>query len=160
MPRGVYPRAPRRPAAERFWVKVQKSADCWLWTASLDRTGYGVFALSAGHFARAHRYAYELLVGPIPDGLFLCHRCDVRTCVNPAHMFIGTAKDNTDDMHRKGRWVVPYLTQTHCRHGHEFTESNTYRSPPGWRSCRECSRVSNRRTGKIRRQARLQQATA
>lgn len=93
---------PARPPEIRFWEKVQKGAGCWVWTASLNGTGYGQFSIH-NKPVRAHRYAYELLNGPIPAGKRVCHTCDNPPCVRPDHLFIGTAKDNTLDMIRKGR---------------------------------------------------------
>ncbi len=89
---------------ERFWSKVDKTtADgCWLWTRSC-RHGYGTFSLSDGMLAPAHRVAWVLTHGPIPDGLWVLHACDVRACVNPAHLWLGTREDNMQDMVKKGR---------------------------------------------------------
>ena len=70
---------------ERFWAKVDKTDDCWLWTANRTNAGYGHFWLDR-RMVLAHRFAYELLIGPIPDGLTLDHLCRVRACVNPAHL--------------------------------------------------------------------------
>ncbi len=96
---------PARPVAERFWEKVDKSGDCWLWTASRQEAGYGRFVVTKGSSpVGAHRLSYELEVGPIPDGLQVLHRCDNPACVRPSHLFVGTQADNIEDMHAKGRW--------------------------------------------------------
>jgi hypothetical protein len=89
---------------ERFWAKVKRNAPdaCWPWVGVILGNGYG--SLTAFNKAdTAHRVSWMLANGPIPTGLFVCHKCDVRSCVNPAHLFIGTAKDNTRDMIAKGR---------------------------------------------------------
>lgn len=92
----------------RFWSKVEKTPVCWLYHGSKAHFGYGVlFFGKEGREVRAHRFAWELLRGPIPAGLWVLHRCDVPSCVNPDHLFLGTAKDNTADMIRKGRANVP-----------------------------------------------------
>jgi hypothetical protein len=92
----------RGPAEQRFWAKVEKTATCWVWTACRHPQGYGQFGC-AGRIVKAHRVAWELTHGPIPDGLQVCHRCDNPPCVNPDHLFLGTQRDNNHDCIAKGR---------------------------------------------------------
>jgi HNH endonuclease len=86
----------------RFWAKVDKSGDCWLWKASKNHDGYGRLQVN-GRAIAAHRISYEIAHGPIPDGLCVCHHCDTPACVNPSHLFLGTHWDNKQDSVRKGR---------------------------------------------------------
>ena len=91
---------------QRFWSKVDKTDTCWNWTASRFWHGYGCFGVKEGEKYKtryAHRVAYEEVVGPIPDGLFVLHKCDNRGCVRPDHLFLGTQLDNMRDCSRKGR---------------------------------------------------------
>lgn len=97
---------PRRPLRERFEEKfVRDPSGCWLWTASVNGNGYGQILVTteAAGLGLAHRVAYELYVGPIPDATLVLHRCDVRHCVNPDHLRLGTQADNIADMDSKGR---------------------------------------------------------
>lgn len=93
----------------RFWSKVEKSNGCWLWKASKRFKGYGAFAYHEGGKLiqdRAHRYSWRLKNGPIPDRLWVLHKCDTPACVNPDHLFLGTVQDNVTDMMVKGRRVL------------------------------------------------------
>jgi hypothetical protein len=91
---------------ERFEEKFEKGNSCWNWTAYKDWKGYGRFEL-AGRVQYAHRVSYQLYVGEIPEGLYICHRCDNPSCVRPAHLFLGTNADNMRDRENKGRCVHP-----------------------------------------------------
>jgi len=89
---------------ERFWAKVQKGQpnECWEWQAGCFWDGYGEFRFK-GQSLRAHRVAWTVANGPIPDGLCVLHSCDNPPCQNPRHFWLGTNKDNTLDRARKGR---------------------------------------------------------
>jgi hypothetical protein len=95
----------QKPWAERFWPKVTKTAGCWIWTAARNRKGYGLFGKGRtvdGH-CHAHRAAWIITYGPIPDGLLVLHRCDNPPCVRPDHLFLGTDLDNAHDRDTKKR---------------------------------------------------------
>lgn len=90
---------------ERFWARVFRGElnMCWLWAGAKRGSGYGNFRLGRKISEAAHRVSWVIHFGHIPEGLCVLHRCDVRLCVNPAHLFLGTRQDNTNDMHQKGR---------------------------------------------------------
>lgn len=94
----------------RFMAKVRINnglEGCWLWIGAKNRAGYG-HLIRAGRTVSAHRYVWEYINGPLSDStVFVCHRCDVPSCVNPAHLFLGTRNDNMADMVAKGRWGKP-----------------------------------------------------
>lgn len=124
---------------ERFWSKVDRTVACWFWTGTVDTSGYAVLARHLrGRWRNtlAHRFAYELLVGPIPEGLQLDHLCRIRYCVNPEHMEVVTLQEN---LRRGFGFAAVNSRKTHCIHGHEFTPENTYVFD-GHRRCRACHR--------------------
>lgn len=139
---------------ERFWRKVVAGpvpthrpdlGPCWLWAASLRTGGYGQYAHN-GTMRRAHKVAYEVLVGPVPAGLDLDHLCRVRRCCNPGHVEPTTRSVNLL------RGLGPRMAHeravlvTHCPQGHEYTPENTHVSASdNGRDCRTCSRERMRR---------------
>ena len=125
----------------RFWRKVRIAGFCWEWQGANNGAGYGLLRVNAKN-VYAHRFAYEMMWGPIPEGNYVMHRCDNPRCVRPVHLDVGTAADNALDKVAKGRDVN--ASKTHCRHGHEFTPENTY-TVPG-RAGRHCRKCMNRRT--------------
>lgn len=93
----------------RFMAKVRRSdSGCWLWTGAVIKAGgYGRFGMPCNQVDYAHRASWRIFRGAIPSGHYVCHRCDVRTCVNPDHLFVGTATDNMRDASQKGRIRIP-----------------------------------------------------
>lgn len=122
---------------ERFWSKVDRSTPgCWQWLASTNPQGYGMFWLaSAGRPVGAHRVAYELTVGPVPEGMEIDHLCRNRACVNPAHMEPVRHAENV----RRGAGGTNNRGKDRCPSGHPYTPENVY-AYRGSRICRTCRR--------------------
>lgn len=127
-------RDPQRLALyERIMARVDITDECWLWTGYLNK-GYGTIGVN-GKTREAYRVLYELVVGPVPDGLHLDHLCRVRACVNPYHLEPVTHAEN---MRRAA------AARTHCGNGHEWTDATTY-PYRGRRDCRACNTERHQR---------------
>ncbi len=122
-------------------MSVVDENGCWLWQGWKTPLGYGATYYKRKRWP-AHRLSFALLKGPIPEGMDVCHSCDVRHCINPDHLWTGTASDNILDCARKGRHRNS--RKTHCDHGHEYTEENTWIAANGKRHCRACQRIRQR----------------
>lgn len=133
---------------KRFFDKINKTDDCWLWTAALrGKTGYGAFKLN-GKVIDAHRFSYELHNGVIPENMLVCHICDNRKCVNPSHLFLGTYKDNHQDGVNKGRIINGLNTEKLKKH----PSLGAYKR--GCR-CEDCKRINNESMQKYRTKQKL-----
>lgn len=138
---------PTSEGVARFWSKVEKTAGCWFWRGAIHKLGYGQCVIGSRRVvgertcAMAHRVAYELCVGPIPDGLEIDHLCRVRNCVNPAHLETVTRAENN----RRAGLVI-----THCPRGHEYTPENTR-----VRACGRCCRTCERMLARVRKDRAL-----
>jgi hypothetical protein len=126
---------------QRFWAKVAKTEGCWLWLAGKSSAGYGNVKMD-GRWQGAHRVAYTLLRGPIPEGLQLDHLCRNRACVNPAHLDPCTAKENA--MRSELTLQSRNKRKTHCPKGHPYGGDNLV-VVRGERYCRECRNQSTRK---------------
>lgn len=131
-----------------FWGRVEKTDSCWLWNGFVGKWGYGLVTWM-GREHRVHRLVFERLVGAIPAGLHILHRCDVRNCVNPAHLFAGTNYDNAMDRVAKGRTRNRYSGKTRCSKGHEWQHIW------GRRLCLICRNEWQRRYRRKRKEAAL-----
>lgn len=111
----------RASLAQRFWLKVMKTDgdQCWLWTGAKDSKGYGNISLGGrgAGYRKSSRVAWELVNGPAPEGMAVCHKCDNPSCVRPDRLFLGTQRENLADMRRKGRGGPHYIDMTGRRYG-------------------------------------------
>jgi len=127
---------------------IRDPSGCWIWMGAISM-GYGRITISSNGSKKVkgvHRVMWELTNGPIPKGIFVLHTCDIRHCINPNHLFLGTQLDNMQDMIKKGRKSkIRWNTNiTHCKHGHPFDEKNTYYYPnKNEKSCRTCQRAAS-----------------
>ena len=157
----------------RFWDKVTIGDDCWEWQAYRipPPSGYGQFGMGGrrGRMHPAHRVAWLLWHGTIPEGMRVLHRCDNPPCVRPDHLFLGTQADNVRDMHQKGRYRGGFTTEarhlgllalvakarakTSCPQGHLYDGANTYTSKEGKRHCRRCRAEKERQRRARRRES-------
>lgn len=135
-PRGRY-----APLWDRLWAKVVVEGDCWRFTGGL-KNGYGQIRDDAGVLRRAHRAAYELLVGAVPAGMDLDHLCRNRACVNPDHLEVVTRLVN---LLRGDGWVGRNARKAACLRGHPLSGPNLYITREGWRQCRTCKRARARK---------------
>ena len=128
---------------DRFLSKVAETpSSCWQWTGCLERNGYARFYFN-GQRQYAHRFAYEAIRGPIPDGLVIDHLCRNRACANPDHL---EAVTNRVNILRGVGFCAVRAKQQRCIRGHAFNVANTYRAPNGTRKCRTCKAVSTARS--------------
>lgn len=124
----------------RFMAKIDRSAECWVWVAHLDRHGYGMFYVG-GKMVLAHRFSYQTFVGEILPELELDHLCRNTCCVNPAHLEPVTHQMNVD----RGDSGLHQRIKTHCPQGHLYSGDNLRINYAGRRVCKACERAKTMR---------------
>lgn len=136
-----------RPLPDRFAEKYtpEPNSGCWLWLGAVDLKGYGRIWDGASRPRPATHISLELAGNerPFADAMAL-HHCDVPGCVNPDHLYWGTALNNVEDKIKRGRTRYDKVRKTHCKRGHAYVEDNIYYPPKGPRMCRECMRHRDR----------------
>lgn len=139
---GAFPKRRKASLPERFWkfVAVRSKFECWDWMGMTSR-GYGQF-VKDGRTQYAHRIAFWLQGGVIPEGMQIDHLCRNRLCQNAAHMEPVTPRENSRRSLSPSAWNA---VKTHCKQGHEFDKANTYITKKGARQCRTCQRLGWRR---------------
>lgn len=132
------------PIELRLWDRgILRDTGCIEWSAAF-RNGYGVIWHNGRHKG-AHRASFEVVYGKIPSGLFVCHSCDNKKCINPEHLYLGTNQDNQLDAVARGlhRTNPHNARKTQCPKGHSYDSSNTYIRPDNARGCKMCIKASN-----------------
>ena len=122
------------------FIEREPMSGCWIWTGMANEAGYGRYRPDGRKKVFAHRAAFEMHKGAIPDGAMVCHVCDNPACVNPDHLYLGSAADNMRDKVARGRSRNQNSVKTHCIRGHKLTPENTY-GDKRWGSrggCRLC----------------------
>lgn len=132
---------------DKFFNNIIFTDNCWIWKGVMATNGYGIINHKRKRYY-AHRISVKLLFGVDPGSLFVCHHCDNPKCVNPAHLFLGTASDNFQDCLKKGRVkgnAYKNKNKSYCIRNHEFNKKNTYFTSNGRRNCRPCDALFSKK---------------